>query len=117
MGLYAVILKENNELIGQCGLTLQDYKGKKVPEIGYLFQRRYWHNGYAAEAAKWWKKYAFEELGLETVYSIIRDTNLPSQKVAERNGMQKTDTIVKHYRNVDMPHYVYCLKNCDLPLK
>lgn len=110
-GLYAVILKENGELIGQCGLTLQDYKEKRVLEIGYLFQKKYWHKGYATEAAKAWKMYAFEVLGEKEVYSVIRDTNIASQKVAERNGMIKADTFVKHYRGVDMPHYLYTAKN------
>lgn len=110
-GLYAVILKENGELIGQCGLTLQDYKEKKVLEIGYLFQKKYWHKGYATEAAKAWKRYAFEVLGEKEVFSVIRDTNIASQKVAERNGMIKADTFVKHYRGVDMPHYLYTAKN------
>lgn len=110
-GLYAVILKEDGELIGQCGLTLQDYKEKRVLEIGYLFQKKYWHKGYATEAAKAWKRYAFEVLGEKEVYSIIRDTNIASQKVAERNGMIKADTFVKHYRGVDMPHYLYTAKN------
>lgn len=109
-GLYAVILKENKELIGQCGLTLQDYKEKKVLEIGYLFQKKYWHKGYAVESAKFWKKYAFEVLGEKEVYSIIRDTNTASRRVAEKNGMTWTDTFVKHYRGVDMPHYVYSVK-------
>lgn len=111
LGLYAAVLKENGELIGQCGLTLQDCNGKKVMEIGYLFQKAYWHKGYATEAAAAWKKYAFEELGAAEVYSIIRDTNSASQRVAERNGMSRTDVFVKHYRGVDMPHYVYCVKN------
>jgi predicted dinucleotide-binding enzyme len=31
--------------------------------------------------------YAFEQLNAQEVYSIIRDTNAASQKVAERNGM------------------------------
>lgn len=110
-GLYAVILKENGELIGQCGLTFQDYKEKRVLEIGYLFQKKYWHKGYATEAAKAWKRYAFEVLGEKEVFSIIRDTNIASQKVAERNGMVKADTFVKHYRGVDMPHYLYMAKN------
>lgn len=110
-GLYAVILKENGELIGQCGLTFQDYKEKRVLEIGYLFQKKYWHKGYATEAAKAWKRYAFEVLGEKEVFSIIRDTNIASQKVAERNGMIKADTFVKHYRGVDMPHYLYMAKN------
>lgn len=38
-GLWAVVLKENGEMIGQCGLTMQGYKGGQVLEVGYLFQK------------------------------------------------------------------------------
>lgn len=106
-GLWAVVLKENGEVIGQCGLTMQPWKNTEVLEIGYLFQRSYWHCGYATEAAKACKKYAFEVLKAEKVCSIIRDTNTSSQNVALRNGMTLTDNWVKHYRGVDMPHYRY----------
>lgn len=106
-GLWAVILKERDEMIGQCGLTMQPWKGEEVLEIGYLFERSYWHNGYAVEAAKACKKYAFEILEANEVSSIIRDTNIASQNVAIRNGMTLTDQWVKHYRGVDMPHYRY----------
>ena len=104
-GLWAVVLKETGKMIGQCGLTIQPWKDEKVLEIGYLFQRAFWHNGYASEAAIACKKYAFEVLKANEVCSIIRDTNIPSQKVAERNGMTKTDEWTKHYRGVDMPHF------------
>lgn len=104
-GLWAVVLKETGEVIGQCGLTIQPWKNEKVLEIGYLFQRKFWHNGYATEAAIACKKYAFEVLKADEVCSIIRNTNLPSQRVAERNGMTKTDEWTKHYRGVDMPHF------------
>ena len=104
-GLWAVILKETEELIGQCGLTMQQWKEREVLEIGYLFQRAYWHRGYAIEAASACKRYAFETLKADEVCSIIRDTNIPSQKVALRNGMVKKDTWTKHYKGVDMPHY------------
>lgn len=104
-GLWAVVLKETGEVIGQCGLTIQPWKNEKVLEIGYLFQRKFWHNGYATEAAIACKKYAFEVLKAGEVCSIIRNTNLPSQRVAERNGMTKTDEWTKHYRGVDMPHF------------
>lgn len=50
-GLWAVILKETGEMIGQCGLTMQPWKDEEVLEIGYLFRRQYWHKGYATEAA------------------------------------------------------------------
>ena len=110
LGLLAVILKENGELIGQCGLTFQDCMGERVIEVGYLFQKAYWHKGYATEAAKACKKYAFNVLKAEEVFSIIRDSNIASQGVAERNGMVRSGEFVKHYRGIDMPHYVYSVK-------
>lgn len=106
-GLWAVILKETDEMIGQCGLTMQPWKDTEVLEIGYLFQRKYWHNGYAIEAAKACKQYAYEVLDAKEVCSIIRDTNVASQNVAIRNGMTVTDSWTKHYRDVDMPHDRY----------
>lgn len=106
-GLWAVILKNTDEMIGQCGLTMQQWKEEEVLEIGYLLQRKYWHKGYATEAAKACKHYAFEVLNANEVCSIIRDTNIASQKVAIRNGMTKKDIWTKHYKGVDMPHYRY----------
>lgn len=110
-GLYAVILKKTCDMIGQCGLTIQEFNGKRMLEIGYLFQKSYWHKGYAIEAAKACKEYAFTVLKADEVFSIIRDTNIASQKVAKRNGMVHTDTFIKHYRGVDMPHYIFSVKN------
>lgn len=106
-GLWAVILKESDEMIGQCGLTMQPWKDEEVLEIGYLFEKSHWHNGYAIEAAEACKKYAFEILEADEVCSIIRNTNIASQNVAIRNGMIMTDKCTKHYRGVDMPHYRY----------
>lgn len=109
-GLWAVVLKETGRMIGQCGLTMQPWKESEVLEIGYLFNRSYWHMGYAAEAAEACKRYAFDVLKAEEVCSIIRDTNTASQKVAVRNGMTRTDCWTKHYRGVDMPHCRYVVR-------
>ncbi len=106
-GLWAAVLKETGEVIGQCGLTLQPWKDREVLEIGYLFQHRYWHQGYATEAARACKRYAFNVLKAEEVCSIIRDTKTASQRVALRNGMTAADGFTKHYRGVDMPHIRY----------
>lgn len=108
-GLWAAVLKETGEMIGQCGLTMQPWKGREVLEIGYLFQRAYWRQGYATEAAAACRQYAFDVLDAKEVCSIIRDTNLASQNVAVRNGMTMRDSWVKHYRGVDMPHYRFAV--------
>ena len=72
-----------------------------------LFRKEFWHKGFATEAAIACKEYAFQELNFDEVYSIIRDSNVASQNVARRNGMVEVDTLVKHYRGVEMPHIVF----------
>lgn len=113
IGLYAVILKESGEMIGQCGLTIQHIPDRDVIETGYLFEKKYWHKGYASEAAKACTQYAFEKLGAEEVFSIIRDTNTASQNVARRNKMTLRSKFIKHYRGIDMPHYIFSVKKED----
>lgn len=109
-GLWAAVLKENDEIIGQCGLTMQPWKGQEVLEVGYLFEREYWHRGYATEAAEACKEYAFSVLGVDEVCSIIRDSNIASQNVALRNGMMLIDSDIRHYKGVDMPHFRYAVR-------
>lgn len=109
-GLWALIHKETGDLIGQFGLTMQPWKNRELLEIGYLLRRDCWHMGFATEAALACKAYAFDVLGADAVYSIIRDNNLPSQRVARRSGMQPIDNWTKHYRGVDMPHILFEVK-------
>jgi RimJ/RimL family protein N-acetyltransferase len=106
-GLWAVIHKQTNDFLGQCGLTIQNLNGKEYLEIGYLFKKKYWHKGYATEAALACKKYAFDVIKAEKVYSIIRANNIKSQNVAQRIGMKKSAELVKHYYNMDMLHYLF----------
>ncbi|MGG1550303.1 GNAT family N-acetyltransferase [Paenibacillus ferrarius] len=109
-GLWAVVLKETNEMIGQCGLTMQGWREKEILEIGFLFQKAYWHKGYATEAAIACKEYAFSVLNANRVYSIIRDTNIAAQKVATRNGMNIIDKDSKNFRNIDMEFFLYSVE-------
>lgn len=106
-GLWAVILKDINKIIGQAGLTIQPYKNTEVLEIGYLLKENFWHCGYAIEAAYGCKKYAFEYLNKDKVYSIIKAGNLASINVAESLGMSKEDEFITQYYNGDMLHFLY----------
>lgn len=109
-GLWAVVLEETGEVIGQCGLTMQDLNGEQVLEVGYLLAKDFWHKGYATEAAIACKKYAFDILGAKEVYSIIRDNNIASQNVAKRNKMTVAGKCVKNYYNKYMPHLAFSVQ-------
>jgi RimJ/RimL family protein N-acetyltransferase len=113
-GLWAVVLKETGEMIGQCGLTIQDCAGEELLEVGYLFNKSFWHKGYASESAIACKEYAFRLLDENKVYSIIRDTNTASQNVARRNGMTVEKEFIKHYRGVDMPHLLFSVARGEI---
>lgn len=110
-GLWAVKIKTSDEFIGQCGITMQSCNGKLVPEIGYLLRKEFWHKGYATEAAKACMAYGFSKLGFTELFSIIRDGNIASMRVAERNGMTITGYCVKHFKGIDMRHTIYSIKS------
>ncbi|MFT8871754.1 MAG: GNAT family N-acetyltransferase [Sporolactobacillus sp.] len=106
-GLWAIERKADGEVVGECGLTDQTVDGVVYLEIGYHLIRAYWHHGYAGEAARTCKLYAFEHLKRATVVSIVRDTSLASMNVAIRHGMTVRKRFVKHYWGQDMPHYLF----------
>lgn len=102
-GMNALILKENNDLVGFCGLLLQEVDGVQEWEIGYALLPLYRKQGFAVEAARKCKDYAFENRLAPSLISIIQIHNLPSQKVALNNGMQNTkETVYK-----DNPVYIF----------
>jgi len=87
-GLWAVVLKESGEMIGDCGLTMQPIHGKMLPEVGYHIRKDQQRQGYASEAAAACIGYAFEQYDFPAVYSYMKYTNIPSAAVAMKNGMQ-----------------------------
>lgn len=102
-GLWAMILKSSGELIGDCGLTVQEVDGKNEIEIGYHVRRDLWGQGLATEAARACRDYGFAHLPLERLISLIRPGNLPSRRVAEKNGMR----VWKEVLRKGLPHLVY----------
>ena len=87
-GLWAVCLKETGEMIGDCGLTLQNINGEMLPEIGYHIRRDRQRMGYAKEAAKAVRDWAFRNTDHPALYSYCKHTNTPSIKTAEAIGMR-----------------------------
>ena len=106
-GLWAVVLPSTGEMVGQAGITWQDCEGQPVLEVGYLLKKRFWRRGYASEAARACRDYAFRVLGAEKVSSIIKTDNLASIRVAQRNGMRREKEFTARYYNGPVPHYLY----------
>jgi RimJ/RimL family protein N-acetyltransferase len=105
-GLFAVTLKESEEVIGDCGIIKQIVEGETEIEVGYHFRRDQWGHGYATEAARACMGLAFEAFGADKVISLIRPENVPSRRVAERNGM-KLEREAVHY---GLTHLVYAMR-------
>jgi RimJ/RimL family protein N-acetyltransferase len=102
-GLWAVIVRETGALAGDCGVTKQNVAGIEELEIGYHFRRDHWGHGYATEAARACRDWAFANTPAEYVISLIRPENFPSQRVAQRNGMTMWKTVIWR----DLEHRVY----------
>lgn len=83
-GLWAVVDPSSGQVMGDCGITLQETPEGSEPEIGYHLWRDFWGKGFATEAAKACRSHALITLGLNRVVSITSPENIPSQKVAEK---------------------------------
>ena len=86
-GLWAVCLKDTGEMIGDCGLTLQNIDGQMLPEIGYHIRKDQQRKGYAKEAAAAVRDWAFGNTEYPALYSYCKYTNVGSFKTAESIGM------------------------------
>ena len=104
-GLFSVILKAENKLIGDCGLEHEQFNNKPCVEIGYDFLSEYWNQGYATEAASAVKDYAVHrvDIDLNSVCSYIRRQNQASIRVSEKIGMEK----LLEYENHGIEYYLY----------
>ena len=87
-GLWAVCLKDSGEMIGDCGLTLQNINGETLPEIGFHIRRDCQRKGYANEAARAVRNWAFRNTDYPALYSYCKYTNEPSFRTAESIGMR-----------------------------
>ncbi len=82
---HAVVARDSGEFLGRCGLW--NPEGWPGIEVGWCLRRAAWGQGYATEAGAAWRDWAFEELGLEELISVIHVENVGSQAVATRIGL------------------------------
>ncbi len=85
LGVYAIIIKESNKMIGT--VELHTYIRGFKAELGYTINPRYWGKGYAVEASRAIIEYGFETLNLKRIEATTFVDNYQSKRVCEKLGL------------------------------
>ncbi|MCI3935842.1 GNAT family N-acetyltransferase [Chryseobacterium aahli] len=101
-GQNALICKETNQLVGQCGLLVRDVENKFELEIAYSILPNFRKMGFALESAKKCKEFAFENNFHERLISMIFPENEKSKKVAAKNGMTLNKKVIYNHKEMDI---------------
>lgn len=103
-GIWVVIEKSSGKLIGRAGLSDRD--GYDTTEIGFIFDKKYWGQGYAYEVCSAITKYAKEELLMEKLISFTKKENLRSIRLLERLGFSFLES-----KNLELGSFNMYIKN------
>lgn len=105
------------EFIGMIGILDQNYQGylSNFVDIGWRLKPSAWGKGYATEGAKGWLKYAFEEIGLNEIYSVAPLLNATSENVMKKIGLEKIDEFNHPKISIDSPLCKCCLYKIQNP--
>lgn len=100
---FAVILKENNQLIGGCSIVIADntlsddntepmkdtFSSDSEAEIGWLVHRDYWKQGYGVEMGREMLRFGFDDLNIHRIIAHCDAENIGSYKIMEKIGMRR----------------------------
>ncbi len=90
-GDWAVVLKENDKMIGTCGYANINTAAMTC-EIGYVLSPEYWGKGYMTEAVNAVLDLSFEKLGFKEAVLRIIAQNSASIRLAKRCGFRHVET-------------------------
>lgn len=90
--MIAVELKDNHKMIGNVYLGKRDFN---TLEIGYVFNKSYWGNGYAKESCKAVIDNAFTE-GVHRIFAECDPNNPNSWRLLEALGFQREAVFKKN---------------------
>ena len=113
---FSCILKENNKVIGN--LDVKYNSDSKEAELGYVFNDKFWNNGYATECLFAAIDYAFSSLNAKKIVADCNDRNKVSNHILkDKLGMNlidvKTNYIEDHFTGTMATWNFYELKKED----
>ena len=83
--MIAIELRDSHKMIGNVYMGKREFE---TLEMGYVFNRNYWGNGYAAESCKALIQQAFSN-GIHRIYAECDPRNKNSWKLLETLGFQR----------------------------
>src|SRR5579872_6412739 len=111
---FAIILKSENRLIGDCGIHIGS-TAKREAGMAYGLNPKYWGQGYATEASKALVEFGFLKLKLHRIWAWCDVRNTASTKVLRKAGMIREGLFRKdvHDTGTWRDSYIYAILETD----
>ncbi len=110
IGRLAVEDRATGEYLGDCGIMRVEINGKLEYDLGYIFRRSAWGQGYASEAAAAVLQYARETLRLPRIVANMAVTHAASRRVAEKIGF-KHECEFLNVKNRNLPTFLLSIED------
>ena len=110
--VFAIILKETNEVIGFCLQCSSPSKQSNTVEVGYALGKRYWNKGYGTECLGKLIDFMFS-LGIHKVIANHIVENVASGRIMQKCHMVHQGTLIDEIYYHDKYHDCesYCIIN------
>lgn len=93
-GIWIVVRKEDNKIIGRVGLSNREVDGETKLELGYVIGEEYQNKGYAYEACVGVCEFVKRKLYEEEIVCFIKEGNDASIALAKKLGFEFVDNAV-----------------------
>ena len=105
-GAVAAVHKESSKMVGY---ILFNEFGEGVYELGWIYNRNFWRQGYAYESCKAVIDYAFSELNAHKVFAeaidAVKSVGLMKKLGMQLEGIQRSQTRDNHGNWADLYFY------------
>jgi [ribosomal protein S5]-alanine N-acetyltransferase len=98
VGQWALEERSSGRFVGRAGLYWRTELEWPGVEVGWMLDPSTWGQGYATEAGDRSVRYGFEEVGEDTLFSVILPENVRSEAVARRLGFAPwEERVLSHF--------------------
>ena len=84
----AIVLREQQDVVGRCGLYVTNAEMREA-SLWYVLNRRHWGRGLVPEAARLLVGFGFRTLGLHRIIVDCDPRNTASVRVAQKLGLRQ----------------------------